>query len=235
MRESCGPRKFLSFSSIQLLTVQKNKQFVCPRSIDYGSAADNSDVEAGTASGYWAGVMSIKWIGIADDLTEHGVVGQPYAEASTPADNVTRSGYPVPPKNGQAKTLLMIAGIATVFMLTPPGSVILNSIGITLSPSTPAPAQQPAAAFDTGSGNATSARAIDNPQHKQASTIANQQAATESSPKKKQEKQTQKRTATNRAVAPVESVSEARSSDEPAPAAESEIDLSKYRNLTGRI
>lgn len=174
--------------------------------------------------------MSIKWIGIADDLTEHGVVGQPYAEPSIPT-----AGYPAPPKNGQFKTLLMIAGIVTVFMLTPLGSVILHSIGNALSPSKLAPAQQPAAAFDAGSGNAKSARGIDDTQHKKASTIANQQAVTESLPKKKQEKQTQKRTATNSAVAPAESASEARSSDAPAPAAESEIDISKYRNLSGRI
>lgn len=180
--------------------------------------------------------MSIKWIGIADDLTEHGVVGQPYAEPNTPAPaNLTSAGYPAPPKNGQSKTLFMIAGIVTVFMLTPPGSAILRSIGNGLSPTKPAPTPQPAAAFDTRSGNTKHARSIDDAQHKQASMIANQQTANESSPKRKPVKQSQKHPETNSAITPTDAASVARSSDAPVPASESEIDISKYRNLSGRI
>lgn len=176
--------------------------------------------------------MSNVWIGIADDLTEHEVVGRPYMEPNTPEPiNVPRAEYPAPPKNGQSKTLLMIAGILTVFMLTPPGSAILNSIRSALAPSKLVLAPQPAAAFDTESGNIKSAYSIADTQHKQASTSANQQAANESLPKKKQEKQ--KRASTNSASPPTDDASKLRLFD--VPASESEIELSKYRNLSGRI
>lgn len=175
--------------------------------------------------------MSRDWIGIAEDLTEHGVIGSPYAQPSTPTPtNVGTGGYPAPPKNGRAKTFLIVAGIAVAGALTPPGKAIVTSLeNKFLSAASNPPAQSSAANV----GKPAIANTAPNENISQPNlpaSAAPQKLASEPAPKKKQGKQKQAASSDR----PASSASE-RATDTSPPAAESDVDLTKYRNLTGRI
>lgn len=169
--------------------------------------------------------MSRDWIGIAEDLTEHGVIGSPYAQPSTPTPtNVGTGGYPAPPKNGRAKTFLIVAGVVAAGAMTPPGKALVTSIEnkFLSAQSSAANVGKPAIA-NTAPGAHVS-------QHSNAASAVPQQLASEPAPKKKQVKQKQA-TSSDRPDSPASE----RAVDTSPPAAESDVDLTKYRNLTGRI
>ena len=175
--------------------------------------------------------MSNDWIGIAEDLTEHGVIGSPYAQPSTqtPA-HVGTDGYPAPPTNGRAKTFLIVAGVIAAGALTPPGKAIVTSIeNRFLSTPSTIPAQPYSAnTSKTAIANTPADEKVS--QSNLAASSAPKQLAGDPAPKKKQVKQKQAASGDR----PVSPASE-RATDTSPPAAESEIDLTKYRNLTGRI
>lgn len=175
--------------------------------------------------------MSRDWIGIAEDLTEHGVIGSPYAQPSTlTPSNVGTGGYPAPPKNGRVKTFLIVAGVVAVGAMTPPGKTIVTSIeNKFLSPASNPPAQSSSANVGKPA-IANTAPDANISQPNLPASAAPQQLANEPAPKKKQVKQ--KRAASS--DRPASPASESATDTSP-PATETEVDLTKYRNLTGRI
>lgn len=179
--------------------------------------------------------MSRDWIGIAEDLTERGVIGCPYAQPSTPTpSNVGIAGYPSPPKNGRTKTFLIVAGIVAAGVLTPPGEAIVTSLKSKfLSSPSASEAQSSSAKASKPAINNTSPTA-QSIRPNQAASAAPQQLADEPEPKKKQVQQKQA-TISNDSSSPTETTTSERATDTHTPAAESDVDLTKYRNLTGRI
>lgn len=175
--------------------------------------------------------MSRDWIGIAEDLTEHGVIGSPYAQPSTPTpSNVGTGGYPAPPKNGRVKTFLIVAGVIAAGALTPPGKTIVTSLENKFLSAASNPPAQSSAANVGKPAIANTAPNAQISQHNHAASAAPQQLAGEPAPKKKLLKQKQAANS-DRTVSPASE----HATDTSPPAAESEVDLTKYRNLTGRI
>lgn len=175
--------------------------------------------------------MSRDWIGIAEDLTEHGVIGSPYARPSTPiASNVRTDRYPAPPRNGRIKTFLIVAGVVMVGAMMPPGQAIITSLeNKFLSVESNPPAQSSVASVGKPAiANTAPDENISQPNLP--ASAAPQQLASEPAPMKKQVKQKQA-TSSYRPVAPISE----HATDTSPPAAESDVDLTKYRNLTGRI
>lgn len=175
--------------------------------------------------------MSDDWIGIAEDLTEHGVIGSRYMQPRVPTpNNVGTAGYPAPPKNGRAKTFLILAGIAAAGALTPPGKAIITTLeNKFLSTQSAIPAQP--ASVNVGKPAITNPPLAEQiPQPNQAASTASQQLANEPAPKKESVKQKQ----TGSSDRPASPASQ-HATDTSPPAVESDVDLTKYRNLTGRI
>jgi len=175
--------------------------------------------------------MNHCWIGIAEDLTEHGVIGSPYAQPSTPSPaNASTSGYPVPPKNGRAKTFLIVAGIVAAGALTSPGRATIDFIKnrFLSTPSTPLAQPSSVNISKLAIGKTSVDEKISHPNL--AASAAHQQLEGDPAPKKKLVKQKQA-ASSDRPASPVRE----RVTDTSPPAAESEVDLKKYRNLAGRI
>ncbi|MQY51304.1 hypothetical protein [Rhodocyclus gracilis] len=175
--------------------------------------------------------MSREWIGIAQDLTEHGVIGRPYAQPSTlkPA-HVSPVGYPAPPKSGRTKTFLILAGVVAAGALTSPGKAIVSSVEkIFLSSPSTTPAQPSSENISKPAISNTPAVEKD-PQSNLAESAAPQHLADEPVLKKKLVKK-EHSTSSNRPAPPA---SESFTDISP-PAAESDVDINKYRSLKGRI
>jgi hypothetical protein len=183
--------------------------------------------------------MSHDWIGIAENLTEHGVIGHPYEGHSAPTPSPPNTaGYPAPPKNGLAKTLLFLFGIIAVVVLAPQWQVVIDKTKHLLENSSPLPGQfsshddvpeiaVPALVGQSQRANSAASAAI-----RQANRQTNEPAR--NTPKHDQEEL--KRVPNgNSALSPTESLNSESATDTSPPAAESNIDLSTYRNLTGRI
>ena len=100
--------------------------------------------------------MNRNWLGIAEDLTPDGVVGEPYREP-TLVSQVTPSAYPAPPRHGGLKALLIIAAIGGG-MVTAPGQHALRWIKAGMFGSEPQVIQSTSA---PGSGANDSAGAKD--------------------------------------------------------------------------
>ena len=152
-------------------------------------------------------------------------------QPSTPTPtNVSTAGYPAPPKNGRAKTFLIVAGIIATGALTPPGTAIVTSLGNKFLSALSTAPMQPSSANVSKPAITSPPPDAQTSQPNLAASIAPQQLAGEPAPKKKQVKQKQ----AARSDRPASPASE-RATDTPPFAAETEVDLTKYRNLTGRI
>lgn len=168
--------------------------------------------------------MSRNWIGIAENLTENGVIGSPYEQPSmSTTPNSGTAGYPDPPKNGRAITFLIVAGIVAAGTLTPPGKAIVTSIENRFLSTPTQPAQHSSAIANTTADEKNSQPTL-------AASPAPQHLVGEPVPKKKQVKQNEAASSN----LPDSPASQRATKTQP-PAAESDIDLTKYRNLTGRI
>lgn len=185
----------------------------------------------------WLRAMSIKWIGVAEDLSEQGVVGQPYAQPSGPAPTVANPGeYSAPSQRRVGRKLLAVAIVSSVIMWTPSRAVIFSLLKNTLLPATPALPKKPVTYIDLGSGVFPSNRVSTGTQHQEILPTPDQFAALQSARKKKTEKKMKNKNAmTNTEAAPSESASDTHLSDGPASATESEIDIKTYRELSGKI
>ena len=175
--------------------------------------------------------MSRDWVGIAEDLTEHGVIGSPYAHPSTPTPcNVGTGGYPAPPRNGRVKTFLIVAGVVAVGTMTSPGKAIVTSLENKILSAASNPRAQSSAANVGKPAIANTAPDENISQPNLPASATPQQLASKPAPKKKQVKQKQATSSDKPASPASEHVI-----DTSPPAAESDVDLTKYRNLTGRI
>lgn len=182
--------------------------------------------------------MSRDWIGIADDLNESGVVGTPYAQTTTtvfpiPGASASPSGM------GSVKKALIAAALLAAAAITPPGKAVLAAIEGKFRPR-PAPVERQPVEYHDDEGDepqeqtarpapAAAPAAVPKKAAEPAMAVAPTKKAVEPAPKKPAPKP-QPAPSQSLPAAP----EDAGKADAPAPTAEPEIDLTKFRNLTGR-
>lgn len=179
--------------------------------------------------------MSHNWIGIANDLTEEGVIGARYAEAFVPTTTTSANpaNYPPIPNHGRAKTFLWIFLVVIVSgALTPPGSALLQRIFSDRQ----IPNKAPPAQIQIHQANeaAPHAPANINVEQVRAPSVQATAATTEDTGvrMKKPPRHTEEK---HQSTPPISHpIGGAGIAPSQLPA-DSDVDLTKYRNLTGRI
>lgn len=208
--------------------------------------------------------MSSDWIGIADDLTEHGVIGRSYADPATqsavnsspvsyplsghgvidrPYTNLATQtsvdsssvSYPSPPKYGWLTIFAAIFWILLIGSQTSMGKKIIHAMDNKAGVSNTGSAYQLSSATETDSkpAIANNRSEKENSQSRHKASPAKRQAG-ESGSKKKHEKRKPDSDG-NQSSPPTETPPNSFSNDKGPSPAESEVDLQKYRNISGRL
>lgn len=182
--------------------------------------------------------MKHEWLGLADDLTVEGVVGEPYREPVGVVSQVNSTAYPSPPRHGGLKTLLTLAALCGaavgVGLLTPPGQYAWYVIKTALLGSQQQPVSAVAPAATVQKIAATARAQSDTPPQAAAAGAKRPELemAEPRSPALEKKPVASKRAKAARRSNDTDAKAGSPSETSPKASQDTEVDLEKYRNLT---